>query len=522
MARKWKKGRIRTIIVVLVVALGAFGAYKMGYFGNNNSNQTAGNDGATTPAPVDNDNPTLRVAICPWPIFAGGMVYNEGLLPNNNSRYLKNHDMNVEFVVTEDYGGAQSALVSGDIHALWYTADALPTKAPELHSNGIKVYAQTDWSRGGDICIAYDDAGIKTINDFKGKTIAVARFSPSQSMLLQNLKSAGLTTKDIEMFEVSDPIKAAEAFTNEIVDIAYVWSPFEINCLAHAEEIGRSASIITSTEIMANSIPAVFLAKESVVDERIDEFVALFEGWLTANAEINSDPNQFEKAAKINIDVMGYDTDQEAMEAMNLGRFVTAGDNANFFGFNRSYRGVTGEQIYNEMFELYKPLLDEDVIPAWSQMVDTRVIKQVVNNLSGPMHVAEGSIINEAPSPQLAENSTPVSSKSVSIYFNTNSADLDPNAKLLLNNEFKLEATTNTGAYIKIVGNTDNTGSANFNKRLSEQRAQAVADYMMQQWGVEKNRIIVIGKGPDKAIQDGVSGANDQYRRTDFEIVADQ
>lgn len=52
----------------------------------------------------------------------------------------------------------------------------------------------------------------------------------------------------------------------------------------------------------------------------------------------------------------------------------------------------------------------------------------------------------------------------------------------------------NPDARIRIEGHTDNAGTQEYNQRLSERRAQAVADYLANR-NVPRNRMIVEGKG---------------------------
>lgn len=53
----------------------------------------------------------------------------------------------------------------------------------------------------------------------------------------------------------------------------------------------------------------------------------------------------------------------------------------------------------------------------------------------------------------------------------------------------------------EVIGHTDNIGSADYNKTLSENRANQVADYLVQQ-GIEATRITVTGMGPSAPIAD--------------------
>lgn len=522
----YKTGRLKALGALVVIGLLVFGAFKLGYIGDISLGGESGNSTSEGFEALPKGTPVLSVALCSWPIFAGGPVFNEGFKPNANSRFYKDYGFGVDFKIIDDFQASRDALTNGDVDILWGTLDSYPVEAEGLLQSGVRCYAQTDWSRGGDICVVYNDVGIKSANDFKGKTIAVATMTPSHSMLLQLLRASGMKPGDVDILPVDNPEAAANAFIDEIVDIAFVWDPFQYACIEAAKANGRTASILTSTAVMANSIPAVWYAKESVVEQKEQMFIDLFTGWLTANAEINSDPSQFNKAVELNfynIGLYGEDPNDmsAAREAMNLGRFVTVQDNANFFGINASHKGVKAKDLYTEMGNLYVEAGEIDNFPRWEKVYDSRIVKAVSQRLTGSIHAAENEIIHDEAPIQYADVSqvAPVSSKSVSIYFNTNQSGLDPNAKMILNSEFKLEATTNTGAYIRIVGNTDNTGPSELNKRLSKQRAQSVADYMVNSWGVDRNRIIVVGNGPERAIQDGVSGANDMYRRTDFEIV---
>lgn len=77
----------------------------------------------------------------------------------------------------------------------------------------------------------------------------------------------------------------------------------------------------------------------------------------------------------------------------------------------------------------------------------------------------------------------------------------------------------NQNITIQISGHTDNIGTYEDNMLLSQQRAQAVADYIVAK-GIENNRIKAIGKGfsipvADNNTQDG----RQKNRRVEFEII---
>ncbi|WP_435140062.1 OmpA family protein [Pseudopelagicola sp. nBUS_19] len=70
---------------------------------------------------------------------------------------------------------------------------------------------------------------------------------------------------------------------------------------------------------------------------------------------------------------------------------------------------------------------------------------------------------------------------------------------------------------VQVLGHTDNTGSAVQNQTLSEQRANAVADVLMN-GGVQFERIQAIGRGEDQPVASNLSEEGRQQNRR-VEIV---
>ncbi len=72
---------------------------------------------------------------------------------------------------------------------------------------------------------------------------------------------------------------------------------------------------------------------------------------------------------------------------------------------------------------------------------------------------------------------------------------------------------------IAVAGHTDSVGSANYNKKLSEQRAAAVADYLKSK-GIKEARIEVIGFGESMPIADNSTPeGRAQNRRVELTLV---
>lgn len=70
---------------------------------------------------------------------------------------------------------------------------------------------------------------------------------------------------------------------------------------------------------------------------------------------------------------------------------------------------------------------------------------------------------------------------------------------------------------VQIVGHTDNTGDAMYNQRLSERRANAVADVLME-GGVSFGRLQTFGRGENQPVADNLTEAG-KARNRRVEIV---
>ena len=107
------------------------------------------------------------------------------------------------------------------------------------------------------------------------------------------------------------------------------------------------------------------------------------------------------------------------------------------------------------------------------------------------------------------------------ILFDVNSAELRPAAKTdiqQLATTLKKYEDTN----VIIEGHTDNTGSRDLNQRLSERRAQSVADFAAAQ-GVSRNRMTTQGFAFDHPVADNSTAAGRQAnRRVEIAIFANE
>jgi len=104
------------------------------------------------------------------------------------------------------------------------------------------------------------------------------------------------------------------------------------------------------------------------------------------------------------------------------------------------------------------------------------------------------------------------------IFFDFNKSTLRPESVSELNRLVKLMNET-PPLRIEISGHTDNVGSKSYNKRLSEKRAKAVVDYLVDK-GIDKSRLAFAGYGFAQPIASNDTPMGRQKnRRTEFKVL---
>jgi outer membrane protein OmpA-like peptidoglycan-associated protein len=77
-------------------------------------------------------------------------------------------------------------------------------------------------------------------------------------------------------------------------------------------------------------------------------------------------------------------------------------------------------------------------------------------------------------------------------------------------------------AIINVEGHTDSDGSNEYNQTLSERRAWSVKSYLVQKFGIDPNRLVIVGYGEEAPIATNDNDAGKAVnRRVEFENVTD-
>ncbi len=104
--------------------------------------------------------------------------------------------------------------------------------------------------------------------------------------------------------------------------------------------------------------------------------------------------------------------------------------------------------------------------------------------------------------------------------FDVNKADLKPQGKEQIKAyREEVRAEMSRADKIKVTGYTDNTGSADYNKKLSLRRAEAVRDYLIS-LGVDPNKLEVSGAGEANPVADNsTKEGRAKNRRVEVEVI---
>lgn len=479
---------------------------------NSNSSGDSGQTTSNTNTTANTDPDAIKVGVVTWGGYAGGQYFNEGFAASESSRFFKDYNIKVDFKVLDDFNASREAFKADQVNLLWATIDALPTEIANLKEFNPQVLFQADWSRGGDAIVV--QRGINKVADLKGKKVAVALMTPSHSFLLWLLEASGMSPKDIQIVEAPNAIDAAAYFKANKVDAAVVWSPDDDDCVKSV----AGAKILKSTKAASNIIADVFIAKKSYIDANKDKLKGLVEGWMRGAAEINSSDANKRKAAKILSGGLNMPEDY-CYNAINNVRLCTAGDNANFFNLSGNYPGVKGEDIYGRMTQVYGELGYADIpkVPSWRMVANSSILRSI--NLTGKEHDGEGTT-QFTPVTEEMKTEEAFSTKNITINFATASSTLEDNAKRIIDLEFTPIAKSFANARVRIEGNSDSQGDPAKNKALSLKRAEAVKNYLVEQYKMDADRFVVVGNGSDKPVADNASPeGRAKNRRTDFSLL---
>lgn len=474
--------------------------------------------------PVGTTSNPLKVSIVEFQGYAGLFVANGGSMKTQPGSLFATKGVSVEAVIQNNVPASSEVFESNTAHCVWRTSDFWAQEQPNLRSSGHdgRAIMVVDNTQGADGILARDPA-ITGIEGLAGKKVGLLEFTPSHGLLLYALENSSLTSRQQSLvkpiFSNADdgPSGVRTQLESGDVDAIVVWDPD----LSLALENVKGSHIIYSTKEASSLIYDVIVCDQRVLKNRANDaaLTAFVDGWLSANKEVNANRKLGTQALIANEPMYKELASKKSPEyithlfanlvltdlAANARILGLAGDSNQYelvyAMFDRIYRGTK------------KTLKDPNApVIAPSNSFDYRYVQKLVDSDKvAQTEARKEEFTFTAVQAQEVAKKAPVITKPVQIDFATNSAELTKLAGDTIDNELVPIIRNNSSAYIKISGNTDSTGSAAINKRISYARAQVVANYLVDQWTISKARLLVEGNGPDKPLchesapEDGMS-----------------
>lgn len=499
------------VVLIMVAVIAAFFVIKAVV----PSSSSSGSSSTSGLGDIFGGKPTINIGVNTYAGFAPIVWINGGLRPNDESILTKEYGIRANIIIQDDFVAGRNAFLNGDIDLIYCTTDVLAVEMGEGSAmNSAKYVMMLNRSQGADAMVVTKN--IRTVADLKGKKIAVAEGTASHTLLLNVLETNGISQHDVTLVKVDNGGAAADTFKAGQVDACVTWAPDDQACV----DAIPGSRVLVSTKHAKDLVTDGLVGKAEWLDKNHDNVKKLISAILYANSTLNQNPSAVKEAAKIFAKAFGTDPEFAELGCGNIW-FATLGDEENFFGMTSDYMGMKAEEIYSKMARTYASLGLTKSPLGWRKVSDMSFIEELSS---------EGTVQgNQAPQPAVkfsavtseVREKQAISNKKLTINFPVNGDILDNDARALIDREFVPIAKQFNNARVRIEGNTDNTGNRAYNESLSSRRAQAVANYLINDYGFDPNRFIIVGNGPKNAIRDGVQGSNINYRTTDFMLVTE-
>ncbi len=183
--------------------------------------------------------------------------------------FFSKRGLDLQYNVFSANAEVNTAFAAGQLKGLGSVAPEIVALAER--GQDYRIIMVADSSSGGDGILARNS--IESIEDFKGKNIALEKGSVSHFFLLKVLEEAGLTPEDVTISNTT-PDAAAAAYQAGRTDIAVTFSPY----LQSANEAQTDGRIIYDTSKMPSAIVDLYLFSTEFAESHPEATLAFVEG----------------------------------------------------------------------------------------------------------------------------------------------------------------------------------------------------------------------------------------------------
>lgn len=468
------------------------------------------------PAAFQLKDNTIPVEISEYAGYAGLIVANGGMEPNENSIFFKQHGFKVKLTLSEDENWSE--LNEGKVAASVTTVDVLAAYGKQLHA---VVPVQIGFSRGADGLVVRSD--IKRINALKGKVVATAQFTEVDFFIRYLAQESGLgiqalgsidsapDPEKINLIYTEDGFSAGDLFLSDIksgknrIAGCVTWEPKTSEIVAQS---GGKASVLTTNRNLL-IVADVMVVHRGLAQEHPEIVAGLVHGVLEGNKLVRDQPDNY-------LDLVGrpfkWSREQTKSELAQV-HLSNLPENLAFFsgeiGEAGSFGGIYQSAIYAYGSDLIKDPIDSDRfvdLAALKGFEKSGVYKDQKIAIAPIRTAAKGSLEND-----------PLLSKDIRFFFEANSATLDmANQENTRNLEaIKKLLQVSPGSTLLLRGHVDNALVEKFRQQggeayvrtqalraveLSKNRAAEVRKLLNEKYNIPVARIDVVGRGWDEPI----------------------
>lgn len=460
--------------------------------------------------PLGSAGNPLKVSIVSFHGYAPALVANGQSLKTRSGSIFDKEGLNVEFVIQDDIPTIATIFEAGTAQCVWRTSDFWAQEQPNLRNSGhdAKAVMIVDNTRGADAIIARDPS-IRKVEDLAGKKVALLQFTPSHGMTIDAVDNSSLSARRKQSIEyvfiaAEDGLGGVRAaLESGSVDAAVLWDP-DLSLALRATR----GHVVYSTKTASNLIFDVIVCDQRVLDDAQGAAAVqkLVTGWMKGVDAAKADPNGAVDALVATEEfftLLAKDEGKPFVKGLfdNL-LWTGVADNARILGMSggtnhyaRVYQRF--DQIYRAAGALANP--KSPVIPPQDSF-DTRFIRSLYDaSTTAQVEAQKTETFTEQAREEAVQAPAEVT-KPVVVNFASGQAALTKRAEKTIDTEMVPFIENNGSAYFEISGNTDSTGNAAINNRLSLARAETVVDYLVRQWEFPRERFKIVGNGSGKPL----------------------
>lgn len=230
-------------------------------------------------------------------IGAIGSVDVMPIIMANEKGLFEKEGLKVKFEAFKSAKDRDAAFQAGDLDGI--ICDEI---AVALYQNGnfdVKITGITD---GDFTLIASPSSGIKSINDLKGKSVAISEKTCIEYTLDKILEKNSLSPKDIEKSMVPAVPTRLEMLRNNKVDAALLPEPFSNLAI-------KDGGIVLGSASKLGTYPSVTAFSQKAIDAKANEIKAFYKGYNASVDYINNNPiSEYEDMV---IKTVGYPQDMK-------------------------------------------------------------------------------------------------------------------------------------------------------------------------------------------------------------------